>query len=271
MRNFLWLVILVGMVLFSWKMYTEHERCCHQIDTPTKVAETINPTAVPIAAKAACTTGYVCFADNSCDPIFADSFNRHRDSILTLIRNRQKLTITGHYQSSETYAGSSSDLGICRAETIRRRFGSSLADDQVALSSQRIVGRVLASYDRITYSIGAADKVVEDKTLIYFPYNSIDKLSDSEIERYLDDVAERVISSGERVQLTGHTDSKGDAEYNIGLGRSRAVVIRNYLTSKGVTPNKIVVRSEGETAKVATNATSEGRAQNRRTELQIIK
>ncbi|MCL4115904.1 UNVERIFIED_CONTAM: hypothetical protein GTU68_053527 [Idotea baltica] len=160
---------------------------------------------------------------------------------------------------------------MCRAQAVRSRFGSALSDNQVALSSQRTVGRSLAPHDRVTYSIGAADKVIEDKTLIYFPYNSTDKLSDREIESYLDDVAARVISSGERVQLTGHTDSKGDAEYNMGLGRSRAVVIRDYLVSKGVTRNKVVVRSEGETSPVATNATSEGRAQNRRTELQIIK
>jgi len=252
-------------------MCTEHERCCHQTDTTAKVTEAVTPAPVPEVAKATCTTGYVCFADNSCDPIFADNFNRHRDSILALLRNGQKLTITGHYQSGETYSGSAADLGLCRAQAVRNRFGSSLTDNQVALSSQRTVGRALAIHDRVTYSIGAADKVIEDKTLIYFPYNSTDKLSDREIERYLDDVADRVKSSGERVQLTGHTDSKGDAEYNMGLGRSRAVVIRDYLVSKGVTRNKIVVRSEGETSPVATNATSEGRAQNRRTELQINK
>ena len=260
------------MVLFSWQMCTEQERCCgDQADSTTKVTEAVTPAPNALAANVSCTIGYVCFAENSCDPIYADNFSRHRDSILALIRNGQKLTITGHYQSGETYKGTSSDLGMCRAEAIRNRFGSALADNQVALSSQRTVGRALASHDKITYSIGAVDKVIEDKTLIYFPYNSTDKLSDSEIERYLDDVAARVKSSGERVQLTGHTDSEGEAEFNMGLGRSRAVVIRDYLVSKGVTRNKVVVRSEGEASPVATNATSGGRAQNRRTELQIIK
>ena len=260
------------MVLFSWKTCTDQELCCDdQAVLSSKMAEGVPPLAATLPTKASCTTGYVCFADNSCDPIFADNFNQNRDSLLALLRNGQKLTITGHYQSGETYNGSSTDLGICRADAIRRKFGSSLADAQVALSSQRTVGRSLSVYDRVTYSIGAVDKVVVDKTLIYFPYNSTDKLSDSEIERYLDDVASRVKASSERVQLTGHTDSKGDADYNMGLGRNRAVVIRNYLASKGINRNKIVVRSEGETSPRATNATSKGRAQNRRTELQIIK
>ncbi|MCL4165843.1 UNVERIFIED_CONTAM: hypothetical protein GTU68_047178, partial [Idotea baltica] len=92
-----------------------------------------------------------------------------------------------------------------------------------------------------------------------------------EVENYLDDVADRVKKSGERVRLTGHTDSFGDDASNQRLGQNRADIIKRYLVSKGVASSKILTASKGESSPLTTNATKAGRAENRRTELQIIK
>lgn len=125
----------------------------------------------------------------------------------------------------------------------------------------------------IDFAFGAADdKVIEirDRAVIYFPSSSTDKLDDAEVEAYLDDVVKRITGSGERVMLSGHSDSTGDAAANLRLSQARADVIKNYLVSKGVPATKIVITAMGETQPVATNTTAQGRAQNRRTELRII-
>ena len=110
---------------------------------------------------------------------------------------------------------------------------------------------------------------IDDRTLIYFPYNSTKRLEDDEIESYLDAVAVRLNKTGEKVYLTGHTDSFGDASYNYQLGLSRAKIIQRYLMGKGVPSDRIQVDSKGETSPIAPNNTETGRSKNRRTELVI--
>lgn len=69
------------------------------------------------------------------------------------------------------------------------------------------------------------------------------------------------------VEVAGHTCSIGTEEYNLGLSLRRAEAVRNYLVSKGVSANRLTVKGYGESRPVASNATREGRAQNRRVEL----
>ena len=118
----------------------------------------------------------------------------------------------------------------------------------------------------------AAIKEIDDRTLIYFPFNSTNKLKDAEVEAYLNDVAKRVKKSGERVRLTGHTDSMSSSESNIRLGQRRANIVKQYLISLGVRSSKIIAESKGETQPASgAYVNNKKSAANRRTELQIIK
>jgi len=67
-----------------------------------------------------------------------------------------------------------------------------------------------------------------------------------------------------KVSLFGHADSRGDAGYNQGLSERRAQAVADYMISKGVSASSISVFGRGETEPVASNATAEGRAKNRR-------
>lgn len=69
------------------------------------------------------------------------------------------------------------------------------------------------------------------------------------------------------VEVAGHTCNIGTDEYNLGLSLRRAEAVRNYLVSKGVSADRLTVRGYGESRPAASNATREGRAQNRRVEL----
>lgn len=72
------------------------------------------------------------------------------------------------------------------------------------------------------------------------------------------------------VSAEGHTDSVGSEEYNLRLGLRRAEAVRAYLVSKGIAPGRIRTVSFGEARPVAPNDSPEGRAQNRRVELQVM-
>ena len=66
------------------------------------------------------------------------------------------------------------------------------------------------------------------------------------------------------ISIGGHTDSVGDAAYNQRLSEARAATVKNYLAEQQVEADRMTAVGFGETRPQATNATAEGRAQNRR-------
>ncbi|WP_321933345.1 OmpA family protein [Burkholderia cenocepacia] len=72
-----------------------------------------------------------------------------------------------------------------------------------------------------------------------------------------------------RVAITGFTDSTGSNTHNLALSASRARNVMNYLRSNGLKAQSFVSEGLGAADPVASNATAEGRAQNRRVEIRI--
>jgi OOP family OmpA-OmpF porin len=77
-------------------------------------------------------------------------------------------------------------------------------------------------------------------------------------------------SPGVRVQVAGHTDSTGPEAYNQGLSERRARSVADYLSANGISASRLTVVGFGEAQPVADNGTRDGRAQNRRTELNVV-
>jgi len=74
----------------------------------------------------------------------------------------------------------------------------------------------------------------------------------------------------EVVIAVGHTDSIGSKAYNQKLSMRRASAVKAYLVSKGIEANRIHTEGKGETQPVADNKTKEGRAKNRRVEIEVV-
>ncbi|MEJ2066710.1 MAG: OmpA family protein [Deltaproteobacteria bacterium] len=72
-----------------------------------------------------------------------------------------------------------------------------------------------------------------------------------------------------KIELAGHTDSIGSEQYNQGLSERRAKSAYNYFVSKGIAADRMTTVGYGELRPVASNATDEGRAKNRRVEITI--
>ena len=68
----------------------------------------------------------------------------------------------------------------------------------------------------------------------------------------------------------GHTDSIGSNAYNQKLSVRRANAVKAYLVSKGIEANRIYTEGKGETQPIADNRTKEGRAKNRRVEIEVV-
>jgi len=87
----------------------------------------------------------------------------------------------------------------------------------------------------------------------------------------LDDLASKVKAINLEVVIAiGHTDSIGSDAYNQKLSVRRAESVKAYMVSKGVEPNRIYTEGKGEKQPVASNKTKDGRAKNRRVEIEVI-
>ena len=72
-----------------------------------------------------------------------------------------------------------------------------------------------------------------------------------------------------KIQINGYTDNIGKTSDNLTLSNNRAKSVVSYLASKGIAVNRLLSKGYGATRPIADNKTEEGRAKNRRTELQV--
>jgi OmpA-OmpF porin, OOP family len=71
------------------------------------------------------------------------------------------------------------------------------------------------------------------------------------------------------IEVNGHADSTGTEDYNLHLSQRRAASVKEVLVEDGIDPAVITTRGYGETAPIASNATPEGRAKNRRVDITV--
>ncbi|MFY8275309.1 OmpA family protein [Pseudoalteromonas sp. SSDWG2] len=93
----------------------------------------------------------------------------------------------------------------------------------------------------------------------------------SGFHKTLDAIAS-VMNKYEKTYLSveGHTDSTGDAGYNQNLSEQRASSVKSYLVNSNILAARVSTRGWGETRPIADNGTANGRALNRRVEIQIV-
>ncbi len=274
MRAFLIALFVFLWFLLGYFMWQCHDYKCHADDGgEVKVEEKVSTPIGAVEEK----YGPLTFNYSDGKAVTGEGWEEYKASLTENWKDGEFLEITGLYRSDETNSSTFENLGLARANESKSLFSPPVPDDKIMLKSKLVDDNVnqdrrFASADIRRYVVSdAIDESIPDRTIIRFPFNSTDKLNDSSVETYLDKVAERVKKSGERVSLTGHTDNVDSNAFNNALGQRRADIIKRYLISKGVAANKIIAQSKGESSPIASNDSSQGRAQNRRTELQIIK
>ncbi len=127
--------------------------------------------------------------------------------------------------------------------------------------------------ERVVTKEVPVEKVVEGKTLFvlpgaFFDTDKSDLKPGGKLE--LDRAAGVLKENGfPAIIITGHTDSVGTDEYNQKLSERRAEAVKKFLEEKGVPGDKMSTKGYGKTKPIASNATADGRAQNRRVEIHL--
>ena len=116
-------------------------------------------------------------------------------------------------------------------------------------------------------------KILNGYTIYNFPENSIENKN---IETSFNEFADNLKiyleeHSAEKIEIIGHTDDVGSKSANIKFGMKRALFIKRKLEEKGINKDQIVLSSKGKNEPVSSNKTDEGRTQNRRVVIKLIK
>lgn len=103
---------------------------------------------------------------------------------------------------------------------------------------------------------------------VTFPINSYELTPQAQMS--LDKAAQMLATYNEtNLTIVGHADSTGNDSTNVPLSHNRAQAVANYLNQRGVAAGRLSVAGRGASQPIASNATPEGRAQNRRVEILI--
>ncbi len=143
------------------------------------------------------------------------------------------------------------------------------ADSLAALRAQQRADSILAAEaaarDRDKRSVGELATVLAQK--VYFDYDQ-DALRD-DARAVLDAKVPILLANpGVTVAITGHTDERGTAEYNLALGQRRAAQVKRYLTSKGIADSRLTAQSLGDSQPAVQGSDESAYQQNRRAEFQ---
>lgn len=223
-------------------------------------------------------------------------FDQLRESILAAGKGKANgiLRITGLYFDGESKPAGYENMGFARADNVKKLFANAvdsiyqrarLVPEAAGARTNYFEGvtfewdttsveaalRSAAADRSLTQDTTAAPSALAESIEIRFPFGSTQRVEDPAVNAYLDQLAQKVKQSGERISLTGHTDNVGSPESNAELGRRRANAIRDILVKKGVPAAQIVVDSKGETQPTDTNETEVGRHNNRRVLVQLVK
>ena len=128
----------------------------------------------------------------------------------------------------------------------------------------------LADTARIMFDnkeIVVGDQIVLNNVWFDFDKYSLRQESTVELDKWLAFLTDNPTL---KIEVSGHTDNKGTAKYNILLSENRAKAVRDYFISRGISKTRIKWKGYGLTKPVASNLTDEGRQKNRRTEIKII-
>ncbi|WP_317987783.1 OmpA family protein [Hyalangium gracile] len=157
---------------------------------------------------------------------------------------------------------------LAREEAERRAAEQLEAERQARAEAERRASEALAGLERageVGVREDARGTVLTLSGSVLFASGQADLLPSA--RNRLTEVAQALKQADNRLTIEGHTDAQGPDHYNEELSLRRAEQVRDFLISQGVSPDRVTVRGLGEYRPVASNATAEGRANNRRVEI----
>jgi len=215
-------------------------------------------------------------AENETEASASNASSQEKDTVDTSVEPVAEAETTSEKTPSATTPESSDTT---QAEDVAQEQSNT---DQ-SKTDQNVAGQTDTTEDIVSEDDNDPKKIRIDKVegsitaniqkaRVYFPYNSSTQADlTGSTTRYFDQVVEALkADSTLKIQLTGHTDNKGQAKRNKALGLRRAETVKKIFIEKGVSANQVKTDSKGEDKPISTNKTESGRNKNRRVTVEAI-
>jgi outer membrane protein OmpA-like peptidoglycan-associated protein/tetratricopeptide (TPR) repeat protein len=197
--------------------------------------------------------------------IFDDQTNKPISATIEIIDNEKNEVIASFKSNSVTGK-------YLVSMPAGKNYGISVHKDDYLFHSENFDLPKTAEYNEVTKDIKLKNIAVGNSIVlknIFFDFNksTLRKESENEIQqltKLLTDVPTM------KIEISGHTDSRGSDEYNKNLSNQRAKAVYDRLIEKGIDASRLTFIGYGEEKPIATNETEEGRQLNRRTEFKVL-
>jgi outer membrane protein OmpA-like peptidoglycan-associated protein len=179
----------------------------------------------------------------------------------TAANNREIQSVNDRAQQGIQQAQQSAATATQNAAAATQAATQAQSSAQEAVNSADSLASVVANLD--TY------KQLSDVSVTFgFDKSVLTKADQSQLDQL---GSQLNTTKGYILEVTGGTDSTGDAQYNYALSQRRAAAVVQYLASKfNIPPHKFYLIGIGKDVEVASNRTAAGRAKNRRVEIQVL-
>lgn len=216
-----------------------------------------------------------------------DGVNTSLNKTATYLKDNasRSLLLTGLYKSDEENPSVFENLGIARANEVKKALiGMGVSGNQLltagVLTNKDLDENILLSgmnfsftetTDDLAERLAAIKARFDAKPVtLYFQtgqqnvtLTAQDRKDFSDMVFYLDN------TTGSGLEVGGHTDNVGDLNGNKRLSRKRAEFVQEYLTKNGLQANRLSAAGYGPDSPIANNGTREGRSKNRRVEVRL--
>ena len=160
-------------------------------------------------------------------------------------------------------------LLVSAPTTAKKITTSNLRDNAMRTTAVEVDGTDIEDLE-IAKEDKSANVIVLDANKLKFDFNSA--TIKEEYTPILEKLKNYIESKNEKISIIGYTDSKGTKEYNRELSLRRAESLEEKLIELGLSPEKIIeTKGNGDNNPIASNDTEEGRAANRRIEVQFVR
>jgi OmpA-OmpF porin, OOP family len=281
-KPFFWLVTILWFVGSAWWY-----RSCSDCSSCSAALPAVSAVALPGFSVSdsswnISTPFNLRFGKSGSMPMMSAKISSSFDSIVqyTISHPNKTITVTGHYKTDEVNSAGFENLGLARADELKKWFISK-GVPKASILTQSIIdpSLVLSPADTVVGGISLAFATAMPESIkealfqphtVYFNTNQNTLPVDTVFTNYIAKAkAYLETHNDKKLQIVGHTDSVGDGEANKKLSANRAAFVKSELIKKGIAGDKMESSGQGMDDPIADNTTEEGRAKNRRVTIQL--
>ena len=279
-KPLLWLLTLIWFALGIW--WYSNSNCSNCASENITNIETSIPSNLPGFSVSdgnwnLQSTSNLRFAKSGSLPVLGKDITSLMDSLVRYSKANptKKITITGHYDPDEKNATTFNNLGLARADELKKILVSKGLNASNILTDSRLDAVLSFSpadtlVGGITMAISTKPMGLFDPRTVYFNTGKNTLLVDAELKDYLAKATTYLKEhTDKKLMVIGYTDNVGNPASNIVLSANRAAFVKTELVKQGITAATIETEGKGMANSIADNNTADGKAKNRRVTIQL--